>query len=53
MHQKIKKLVIFQAEYSNYVNGALSLLGRALIYLHENMFCNYKLQVFLILIALV
>ena len=43
MHQNIKRLVIFQAEYGNYVDGTLSLLGKALRYLHENMFCNYKL----------
>ena len=43
MHQNIKKLIIFQAEYSNYVSGTLSLLGKVLRYLHENMFCNYKL----------
>jgi len=41
MHQNIKKLVTLEAEYIKYLNGALSLIVKALKYLYENMLCNY------------
>jgi|TARA_B110000495_G_C22727955_1_gene427356 hypothetical protein len=41
MHQNIKKLATLEAKYMKHLNGALSLMGKALRYLHENMLCNY------------
>jgi len=41
MHQNINILLTFKYEYVDYLNVALSLLGKALRYLHENMLCNY------------
>ena len=46
MHQNINILLTFKYEYADYLNVALSLLGKVLKCLHEHMLCNCSLQVF-------
>ena len=46
MHQNINILLTFKYEYGDYLNVALSLLGKVLKCLNEHMLCNCSLQVF-------
>ena len=46
MHQNINILLTFKYEYGDYLNVALSLLGKVLRCPHEHMLCNCSLQVF-------